>query len=363
MMHYLASLIFQAICLFLLATIIFDCLHFLLHWCLKSKIQWLRRIGSVHLPHHRFYNSKLKIVNEYLMPNILAHVLFENVTQYTIILCGLIYFDPAAVILAAFFQVLIFLFVLLNKGVDPHHRSYDKLPPYRGGWYVTSDYHALHHHYLSNYYSSYIKVLDFLLGTGHHLANKKIVMTGANGALGSSLRSLLQREGAEVICFQYGKDYQYGHYDQFIPALKTADILVLCHGSKYLHAQEANCDSYVALIELYKKVHERDLLAPEVWATGSEIECHPCFGIEKIKVYAASKRNYAKFARQYYHDTDLQYRHLVHSSFISPMGPGLMTARFAAFATLFLIKRGFRYVPVSYTGFGWLNYLRFLFRF
>jgi hypothetical protein len=53
---------------------------------------------------------------------------------------------------------------------------------------------------------------------------------------------------------------------------------------------------------------------------------------------------------------------LVHSAFISPMGPGLMTANFAAAYTLFLLKRGFRYVPVTYTGFAYLNYLRFVFR-
>ena len=98
----------------------------------------------------------------------------------------------------------------------------------------------------------------------------------------------------------------------------------------------------------------------EIWGVGSEIECHPCFGIKKIKVYAASKRNFARHARAYFHDRDIQYRHLVHSAFISPMGPGLMTANFAAAVTIFFLKRGFRYVPVTYTGFAFLNYFRFL---
>ena len=117
----------------------------------------------------------------------------------------------------------------------------------------------------------------------------------------------------------------------------------------------------MVIIELFKKVRKASKEPLEVWAVGSEIECHPCFGINKIKVYANSKRNYAKYARQLYRDKEIQYRHLVHSAFISPMGPGLMTASFAAKMTLFFIKRGFKYVPVTYTGFAFLNYLRFVF--
>jgi hypothetical protein len=99
-----------------------------------------------------------------------------------------------------------------------------------------------------------------------------------------------------------------------------------------------------------------------VWAVGSEIECHPCFGIKNIKIYAASKRHFAQKAHEYFHDRDIQYRHMVHSAFWSPMGPGLMTANVAAMATMFFLKRGFKYIPVTYTGFAYLNYFRFLFK-
>jgi monoglucosyldiacylglycerol epimerase len=361
MLYQSLVVLLQAAALFLLATIAFDGLHFALHLCLKSKFKVLNRLGRLHLPHHRFYNSILQINTDCTKSNLISHVIFENVTQLIFILSGLIYFQLAAVIVAASLQMIILVTVCWNRGIDPHHRTYKHLPPYRGGWYVTAPYHALHHHYISNFYSSYIKVIDVIFGTAHHLANKNIVMTGASGALGSKMKALLEREGAIVTTFKYGQDYEYGKYDNLIPALNNADILFLCHGSKFHQAQEANCDSYIDLIELYKRVRKPDLLAPEIWATGSEIECHPCFGIEKIKVYAVSKRNYAKAARSYYRADDIQYRHLVHSAFMSSMGPGLMSANFAAKWTMFLLKRGFRYVPVSYTGFGYINYLRFLF--
>ena len=44
------------------------------------------------------------------------------------------------------------------------------------------------------------------------------------------------------------------------------------------------------------------------------------------------------------------------------MGPGLISGRVAARWAWLFIARGFRYVPVSYTGIALVNYLKFLFR-
>ena len=43
------------------------------------------------------------------------------------------------------------------------------------------------------------------------------------------------------------------------------------------------------------------------------------------------------------------------------MGHGLMSADTAATVALGLIRRGFRYVPVTYTGIAFLNLLKFVF--
>jgi hypothetical protein len=354
-------IILQAFCLFLLASVVFDLVHLMLHRCLKSRYTMLRKLGEIHLPHHRFYSSGLQINTEYTRANLFSHTLFENAVQLMVILLGFLVFNHIAVYIVLLFQLFLFINVCWSRGVDQHHQPYKHIPAYGGGFFVSAPYHALHHHYVSSHFSSYIKIIDCLFGTAHQLAKKNIVMTGAGGALGAHMKTMLEKEGATVTCFKFGTDYDYEHYDKLIPALQQADILFLCHGSKLLNAQQANCDSYVKIIELYKQVRPRGLLPLEVWATGSEIECHPCFGIKSIQIYAASKRNYAKYARAYYADPDIQYRHLVHSAFMSKMGPGLMSAKFAAFCSLFFIKRGFRYVPVTYTGFAWLNYVRFFF--
>lgn len=356
------SLLLQAFAAFIIGTVVFDVIHYLFHRCIKSKNRLLRSIGAIHLIHHRFYSIFLKVNPNYTRKNLLAHSVIEYITHSSCILLCLLFFNPIAIGLAILVESIIFLHVLYTKGVDAHHKPIKSLSAKSNGIFVNANYHALHHMFPNNFYSSYIKILDFILGSGTQLAGKRIAMTGASGALGSHMKYFLEKEGAEVIAFKYGVDYTYDHYDRLRESLANIDILLLCHGSKFENAQAANCDSFVRIIELFRSVRKRGIAPIEIWGVGSEIECHPCFGIKKIQVYAKSKRNFARYAQQYYHNPDIQYRHLVHSAFISPMGPGLMTARFAAKMTLFLIKRGFKYVPVSYTGFGFLNYLRFCYK-
>ena len=353
------KLIIETVIVFLISTIVFDVVHFLLHQCLKSNHKWLRSIGRLHSIHHRFFPFSLKIQTECTQANLLYHVFFEYSVQVGGILLCYLFFSPLVILLALVAETLLFILICLSRGVDLHHKPYDKLPAYRGGLFVSADYHALHHIYPNQFFSGYIKIFDYLFGTGMPLAGKRIAMTGASGALGSNMKKLLEKEGAIVTPFKFGVDYDYHNYEKLSAPLAQTDILLLCHGSKYDFAQQANCDSYISIIELFKSSRPQRRVPLEVWATGSEIECHPCFGIKKIQVYARSKRNYAKAARSYYHDRDIQYRHLVHSAFTSRMGMGLMSAKFAARLTLFLLKRGFKYIPVTYTGFAYLNYFRF----
>ncbi len=356
-------ILLQAVAAFLIGTIVYDVLHYLFHVCLKSNNKLLKQIGQLHSAHHRFFPATLTIQVEWTQQNLIRHVLFEYLTQVFATLLCLLFLNPIAIFLALIFESGLFLAVCYWRGVDLHHKPYKMLPSYRGGLFVSAAYHALHHVYPNNFYSGYIKVFDYLLGTGLQLKGKRIALTGSQGALGSNMKRLLEKEGAVVTPLKFGIDYQYDNYENIKELLAKTDILFLCHGSKYENAQQANCDSFVQMIEIFKTVRKRDLVPAEVWGVGSEIECHPCFGIKKLQVYAQSKRNYAKQAKKYFHEKDIQYKHIVHSAFSSRMGPGLMSANFAAIATLFFLKRGFKYIPVTYTGIAFLNYFRFAFAF
>jgi len=354
------NLIFQTIGVFLLGTLVFDLVHVLFHIALTSKKRGIRRLGRWHLVHHRFFTPQLQINSKWTLRNLSQHVTLEYSTQMLTSFCCLFFLNVTPVYLAMILQTFIFLCVIKDRGQDLHHRPMSKFKRYGGGFWVDAAYHAQHHMCPNRFFSSYVKLIDYLLGSALNLSAKKIVMTGANGALGSQLKRLLEKEGARITPFKFGVDYDYQSYNNFIPYLRQANILLLCHGTKYNDTENANCISFVKLIELYKSSYQGDQV-PEVWAVGSEIECHPCFGIKKLYPYADSKRKYARYARYFYHAKDLHYRHLVHSAFSSKMGPGLMSARFAAWMTLFLLKRGFKYIPVTYTGFALLNFIRFKF--
>lgn len=346
--------------IFLAATVIFDVCHYLFHQAAKSKFLLLQLIGNLHLYHHRFYSRSLVIDPKWQRQNVYISVFIEYLCEIIPISFGYLFFNPGAVTFALIYATFIYLIVIYSKGQDVRHREYQKLPAYRSGILVSAPYHALHHVYPHHFYSSYIKIFDYLFGTANPLKGKIIALTGASGALGSKMKTLLEREGATILPLKYGVDYTYTDYQKLTTTLQQASILCLCHGTKYIDTQQANCDSFVEIISRFQALHRKDFLPVEVWGVGSEIECHPCFGIKKLYPYANSKRKFAKYAKQYLRDKNMIYRHIVHSAFNSQMGKGLMTANFAAKMTIFFIKRGFIYIPITYTGFAFFNYLKFL---
>jgi hypothetical protein len=210
--------------------------------------------------------------------------------------------------------------------------------------------------------SSYTMLFDRLMGTACQIRGRRVALTGSSGAFGSAMKDLLERAGAEVIPLKFGVDYTYADYSGTDAVLGSADILILAHGAKGDQAMQANCYSFLALIERFKGLAYGRQIPVEVWAVGSEIECHPAFGNPELRSYARSKRAYARTAARLLYDPDLLYRHIVPSAFCSRMGPGLMNGRTAAALAFTLIRHGFRYVPVTYTGIAFLNAIPFLFR-
>lgn len=190
--------------------------------------------------------------------------------------------------------------------------------------------------------------------------HKKFLITGASGAFGSELKKILEAEGAQTICPRYGKEWNYTDYSYFSPeVLQAVDVLILSHGSKKDHAMEANCDSFLEIISRYRSARKSVSKTAEIWGLGSEIEFHPAFGNKDLQIYLDSKRAYAKHASRLYHDPSLIYRHIVPAAFRSQMGPAIISGKTAVKIALFYLKKNWKYIPVTYTGFAFLNYFRF----
>ena len=352
----------EGVALFLAASTLFDVVHYVLHRFLKSRWPLLRRLGGLHQAHHDFYTDQLQFDPRFARANLIWHVIPEYSNQVLFTLAGFFLVGIAPVAVALTIETFIFVMVLIRGGMDEHHLAAEARKPRRnfdGGLFVTADYHSLHHIHPDRFFSSYLTLFDRLMGTACQIEGRKVAITGASGAFGQAMARVLEREGASVTPLKHGVDFTVDDASMADDILLHADILVLAHGAKGEAAMAANCDSFVTLIERFRALKNSPLSPTEIWAVGSEIECHPSFGDPVLKGYRRSKVAYARHARRYYADRDVIYRHIVPSAFRSPMGPGLISGEFAAKWAWFLIARGFRYVPVTYTGIALVNYFKF----
>lgn len=345
----------------LLGTIGFDAIHLVLHKMMNSRSRLARSLGGLHGVHHAFYDRNLVIHPNLRRRNILLHHVPEVGTQFLVVSSFLLFTDWFYVVTAQLVCIINLTIVALQGGQDWNHKPAAFMPSPRRSLHVCPTYHALHHVHPNHYFSSIVTVFDRVVGTAMPVAGRTFLVTGASGAFGAPLCALLEARGGKVLRAKYGADWSYDDVTGLIPQMQQADVLILTHGSKRDFAQQANCDSFVALTEQFLAVKKGRQMVPEVWAVGSEIEAHPHFGNEELKIYSASKRNYARFAHAYYLDERVLYRHIVPSAFTSPMGKGLISGKLAVDIAMFFIDRGFRYVPVTYTGVALINYFKFVF--
>jgi len=351
----------QVALLLVTASFCFDCIHWALHRLARSPSRLLQAVAGLHGAHHQFLDRELRFHDEQLWRNVWLHHVPELFTQLLVCAGFFLVFPPAPVAVAMAIFCFLFVLVIAQRGRDVHHRALEVVPAPLIHLRVNLPYHSLHHVFPDRYLGSIAPLFDWLFGTGCQLAGRRYAVTGASGAFGAPFKELLEAEGAaRVTPLKFGADWTYGDYSKVEAVLAQTDVLVLAHGAKRERTMEANCDSFVELIERFRRATAGRRFPVEVWAVGSEIEAHPHFGNEELKVYSRSKRAYARHAWRYYRDPSFLYRHIVPSAFTSPMGPGLISGRTAARMAMFFIRRGARYVPVTYTGIALLNYFKFL---
>ncbi|KEQ79404.1 hypothetical protein M438DRAFT_339801 [Aureobasidium pullulans EXF-150] len=362
-------------------TLFFDIIHFLLHKCARSRIRLLRQISKVHSVHHWYfdrhlhYNEKYRILNaltnlplelscqlvgSWLSERALSWILQRDQREFATTILHL-------TLIIEFIRVVVVIYL---GGRDTSHISFHSVPKDRDWILVGPEYHSLHHMYPDQFMSSLFRLFDWTLGTSSTLKNKRITMTGVNGAFGAALKKELKSDGVESIkALRYGVDF----FDddsvsaECIKTLRDTDILILAHGLRYGDVMKANYETSRRLVELFAQ-HRKPLESrrpqelPEVWYVGSEIEIHPSWGSKSLGAYSASKRRFLPFAKSLYDSDSVVYRHIVLAAFSSRMGPAIVSADWAARWTMWWIRRGLKYVPVTYTGFAYLNFFKFLFK-
>lgn len=351
-------LVFVAQCaaIFVASTTVFDAVHYMLHRWRHSRFSLFRVFASWHQVHHDFLDKQMQVHPELKWRNIWAHLVPEFATSILGTIPFLLIFDPWAVAAICALHIVLFVFRVKEEGVDAYHMSMERLRGARGALVVTPAYHAMHHINPMAFYSSFLNIFDMIFGTALNVRGHRVLITGASGAFGSRMREALMSMGAKAV-----DTVSLAHMtDEEIDALPVDgyDLLVMAHGLKDDDSPDsvwrANYAVPIRLGERLIAAGRERLVPPEIWAVGSEAEV---FGDSD---YAASKREFADYAAdRWFHSEDVTYRHIVPSAFTSKMGRGLMDARVAVAWSLFLIRRGFRYIPVTYTGIALLNRVRF----
>jgi hypothetical protein len=357
----IAIFLLQATLAFVASTALFDALHWVLHKWEGSKIPLLRTFSSWHWVHHKFLGLDMQINPAYARANIWFHILPEYLTSMAGTLVFLLVFPWPPIAAVAAIRTVMLVMTLREEGLDYNHMSMDRVGGQQGLLWVDNNYHAMHHVYPHNFFSSFANVFDMIAGTSCQIEGRRFLVTGATGAFGSAMVATLTRLGGVVETAKSGVDFTAGNYAAMQEKLLRADVLVLAHGAKTEDCWNANNVTFRDLTELFTELGKARLTPPEVWALGSEVEFHGDMGMDELKAYSASKRAFALRARDYYRSDALIYRHIVPSSFTSAMGKGAMSAGTAVSIALFFIRRGFRYVPVTLTGLALLNYFRFRF--
>ncbi|MDB5622033.1 MAG: hypothetical protein JWR39_596 [Devosia sp.] len=353
--------ILQAGVTFVLSTALFDALHWLLHRWETSRFKLLRTFSSWHWVHHKFLGLDMQINPAYARANVWFHILPEYATSMLGIGLFLFIFPWPPIVVVAVIRSVMLVMTYREEGLDYNHMAMDRVGAKQGLLWVDNNYHAMHHVYPHNFFSSFANIFDLLFGTTCQIKGRHFLVTGAGGAFGAALVAKLTRLGGIVETAKSGVDFSAGNYSGMRDRLERADVLVLAHGAKSQDCWNANFVTSTDLIELFTALGKDRLTPPEVWAVGSEVELHGDLGMEELKAYAASKRAFARRALDYYRSDALFYRHIVPSSFTSAMGKGAMSAATAVNMAMFFIRRGFSYVPVTFTGLAILNYVRFRF--
>ncbi|KAL4758664.1 uncharacterized protein BDW70DRAFT_169943 [Aspergillus foveolatus] len=257
------------------------------------------------------------------------------------------------------------LVVIWMNGRDSNHIEYKTAPKDPHWLLVGPQFHALHHVHPDRYMSSVVKVFDWVAGTAYSLRKKNIAITGGSGAFGSALQKQLRAEGVRNIhMLKFGTHWTHHDFSHVGRAFDKADILILAHGTKGKDAMDSNCNSAIRLVQLYmdrrlrRKKYKNTM--PEIWYIGSEVELHPAFGASDMQRYSASKRAFLPYARALYDHPKILYRHIVPAAFNSPMGKAFASPEWAAGVMMWWIRRGACYVPVTYTGIAYLNFVKFI---
>ena len=188
----------EAALIFVVSTLIFDVVHWLLHRWGKSKNPLLRTFSRWHWVHHSFLDRKMRVHGELVKQNIIYHVIPEYLTSMAGTVIFFVVFPWPPVVAIMVIRTVMLVMTLKEEGMDFNHMTMKRVSGQQNLVWVGPSYHAMHHIYPNNFYSSFMNLFDLLFGTTCEFEARKFVVTGAGGAFGKALVARLEKLGRQV---------------------------------------------------------------------------------------------------------------------------------------------------------------------
>lgn len=239
------SVVVGGVGLWIVGTVVFDAVHWVLHRMLASRSALLRALAWPHGVHHRWLDGELRTNWSLQRANVFCHLVPEYLTQLAFSGALFLALPPAPVWLCIALQTALFAYLLSQRGLDVNHRSVEILDAHRPGWLCPPAYHALHHVHPDSHFSAYTKLVDVVVGGAEQVSGRRFGLVG-EGPLPRALETLLSEAGATTRRVA-GRG-----------ATELADLDVLVLGDARLPAPEWT--------EAFVSAAGGRLLPPEVWA-------------------------------------------------------------------------------------------------
>jgi len=218
----------------------------------------------------------MQLQREYTRGNIIHHLLPEYLTSVVgVVLLSFIFgWLPGAIVVSI--RTVMFVIYCAQKGEDFTHAPTKRINANRSLIFVGPNYHALHHVYVNQHYSSFVNIFDLVCGTNCQIKDRRFLVTGAHSEYGAAMMAELQRRGGVV-------DTTDCSSSNLREKLDDCDVLVLAEGS----------DRYYSTIETFRTLGKDRLVPPEVWAAAAPADVSLTFRNSPDVIY----RQIAQYGR------------------------------------------------------------------
>ncbi len=239
------------------ASVVCDVVHALLHVASHQQHRALRFIASLHQTHHDFLDRSLSFHDEGLGRNLLCHQLPELLMRSAVTCVVGAVFDAEFAVKGALVVICVVdcAVVVARRGRDAFHTSTRPLSPPRSRLLVDDRYHALHHAFPDHFLSAHLPLLDVVAGRLLPLRGRRVVIVGASAWCHSLFAALQPITDTLLVRASELRAADFA----------GADLVVLGHG-----ADVRGDTSYEALLATLQGQQRRRLLPLEVWTVGDD---------------------------------------------------------------------------------------------